>query len=63
MNKSYAVAIVPTAGCTYPELFFCHKNLENIQQRIFRKEKKISPHVQPGFKLLTYGFMVYCSTT
>jgi len=42
----YAVAIVPAAGCTYPKLLFWHKNLENIQRKIFRKEKIHIMHSQ-----------------
>jgi len=36
--------VSPAAGCTYPEVLFWHKNLENIQGK-FRKEKD-SQHSQ-----------------
>jgi len=53
------VAFVLTAGCTYPKLLFWHKNLENIHEKIFRKEKIHSMQSldsKPGFKPWTNGF-------
>jgi len=35
-----AVAIVPAAGCTYPELLFRHKNLDYFQEKT--KIKKVA---------------------
>jgi len=48
------VAIVPAAGCTYPELLFRHKNLDYFQKN--NEDKKVTqvgiepihPHSQGG---------------
>jgi len=45
------VAIVPAAGCTYPELLFRHKNLDYFQEE--NEDKKVTQVV--GFEL-TYSY-------